>query len=304
MAGSLLSVQGLVKRYGPVVAVRDLALEVPPGAFCGFFGPNGSGKTTTLDIVAGLRPRDAGRISMFGVPFDNEWPPGVKLRFAYVAPQIRFLNWMGVGEHVEFLAGFYPSWDRALETELRELTRLPYDKRVGGLSPGEHIQLQMLVALARHPDLLLIDEPGNLDVRVRHALMEAVVSAVAQDGLTVVIASHILSELEGLCDHACIIDSGRTLAQVHLGETLGPTAVIEFPTTEPARVAEATAGLDVTRLNRGDRMLLVLPEASGEEVDAVTHRLGVPCEVEYLPLQDLFLRLTDPREPAPEVAAR
>jgi ABC-2 type transport system ATP-binding protein len=213
MAGdAVLSVEGLRRSYGRVRALSGLTFSVPRGAFFGLFGRNGAGKTTTLDIVTGLRTRDAGRVTILGEELGLEPSPEVKGRIGYVAGHLELYGWMTCAEHIELMRKFYATWDADREQQLLALFHIPLRQKVTTLSAGQGVQLQLLMALAHHPELLLIDEPGNLDAVVRQRLMTTMIEAIADQETTVVMASHILSELDGVCDHMCIIHNGRALA--------------------------------------------------------------------------------------------
>ena len=214
----VLEAVNLWKSYGPVQALQGFSMAVPRGAFYGFFGRNGAGKTTTLDCVTGLLGRDRGRIRLFGEEVGLEPSPQVKQRFAYVGGNLNLYDWLTLDEHLDFIAGFYPSWDPARCEELKGLFRLPMTQSAGSLSPGQHLQFQLLMALARNPELLLIDEPGNLDPVVRRRLMATMADLLDKRQSTIVMASHLIDELEGLCDHMCIIDQGVALAAGSLEE--------------------------------------------------------------------------------------
>jgi ABC-2 type transport system ATP-binding protein len=207
----VLEVKGLYKRYGPVEALRGVSFAVPRGAFYGFFGRNGAGKTTTLDILTGLLGRDSGVITLFGEPFGMEPSPAIKQRFAYVGGHIALYDFLTLRDHLDFVAGFYDAWDADRCLQLQDVFRLPMDQATGTLSPGQHIQFQLLLALSRHPELLILDEPGNLDPVVRQRLMSTMVEILDAEDATILMASHLLDELEGICDHMCIIDRGVTL---------------------------------------------------------------------------------------------
>ena len=134
LSASVLEVSNLHKSYGPVQALRGVSFSVPHGAFYGLFGRNGAGKTTTLDIVTGLLGRDKGYVGLLGEQVDMEPSPDIKQRFAYVGGHIVMYDWLTLQEHLDFVAGFYPSWDQERCAELQHLFRLPMQQRVGSLA--------------------------------------------------------------------------------------------------------------------------------------------------------------------------
>src|ERR1039457_5027347 len=127
--------------------------------------------------------------------------PAQKRRFAYVGGSVSLFDSLTLQQHLDYVSGFYPTWDPARCRELSELFRLPLRQLAGSLSPGQHIQFQLLLALSHRPVLLLMDEPGNLDPVVRQRLMATMIELLDRRESTIVMASHLLDELEGLCDH-------------------------------------------------------------------------------------------------------
>jgi ABC-2 type transport system ATP-binding protein len=296
MSEITLAVRDLVKSYSRVKALRGLSFEVPRGAFFGLFGRNGAGKTTALDIVTGLLRRDSGRVTILGEELRLEPLPETKARFAYVAGHLQLYGWMTCGEHIEFVSRFYPTWDAAREGELLEMLRIPLDQSVGTLSAGQGIQLQLIMALAHRPELLLIDEPGNLDAVVRQRLMETMIEAIAEEHTTIVMASHIIAELDGVCDHLCIIDRGVALAAGPVESLTDSVRRVHYRgvTTMPFHVPPSQA---YSLTKHGDEVRAVMVGYTPERVAEFATRLGVTdYEAERLGLQDLFVALTEGRD--------
>lgn len=301
MPDDVLIVEDLGKRFGAVEAVEGASFSVPRGAFCGLFGRNGSGKSTTLNLITGLLARDAGQITLFGERMRLEPSVAVKARFAFVAGHLQLHHWMTCREHLDYVARFYPTWDKVREAGLLERFAVPLGQRVRTLSTGQYVQLQLVMALSHRPELLLIDEPGNLDAVVRQSLMESLIAAVAEEHTTVLMASHLISELEGICDHMCVLDRGRVLvsgAVDDLNERIKRVRYRNVP-PEPAGWERHLAPeqwhgalLRPSRVREDLRVLLVgyTPERAallGDLLHAADH------ELEHLALQELFVALTE-----------
>jgi ABC-2 type transport system ATP-binding protein len=296
MGDGVLIVDDLRKRYPGVQALAGLSFSVPKGAFFGLFGRNGAGKTTTLDIVTGLLMRDSGRVTILGEELRVEPEPETKARFAYVAGHLQLYDWMSCREHVEFVSQFYPTWDAAREAELLELFRIPLDQRVGTLSAGQNVQLQLLMALAHRPELLLIDEPGNLDAVVRQRLMETMIEAIADEEATIVMASHVINELDGVCDHLCIIDRGVALTSGPVESLVESVRRVHYRGVKHIP-AEAWLKQVVSLRRHGDEARAVFVGYTSERAEALAQRLNVESyEAERLGLQDVFVALTEDRE--------
>ncbi len=301
MSDDVLIVEGLEKRFGRVEALRGLSFTVPRGAFCGLFGRNGAGKTTALNAVTGLVPRDAGRVVVLGDDIRYEPRAETKARFAYVAGHLRLFHWMTCREHIDFVAKFYPTWDKAREQELLEMLHIPLKQRVKTLSTGQYIQLQLLMALAHRPELLLIDEPGNLDAVVRQRLMETMIAAIAEEETTIVMASHIISELDGVCDHLCIMDQGQTLVSGPVETTAASARRVRYRDAPPSPACEwkpeQWQGATVRFGRDRDGVWAVVAGYTPARAALLDEYVGTSSyEIEPLSLQDLFVALTEDQQ--------
>ena len=194
--------------------ISDLALTVPAGAVYGFLGPNGSGKTTTIRLLLGLlRPR-SGEIQVLGSAMPGE-TPSVLARVGYVPERPHIYPSLTVAEAMRFHAAFHTRWDHAWASTLAATFMLRSEARVGSLSKGEMGKLMMLLALAQRPELLVLDEPTDgLDPVVRRDMLESVLGYVAEHGATVFISSHLVHELERICDWVGVMDRGRLVAEL------------------------------------------------------------------------------------------
>ena len=211
-AGPALRADGLTKRYGATLALDDLDLTVEPGEVYGYLGPNGAGKTTTIRLLLGLHRPSGGRAELFGV---DAWKDPVRAhrRVAYVAGE-PFL-WPGLtgAETLEFLARLRGGADRVYREKLIERFALDPSRRVRALSKGNRQKIQLIAALASRADLLLLDEPtAGLDPLMEMVFRDCVQEARGR-GQTVFLSSHILSEVEALCDRVGILRRGRLVEQ-------------------------------------------------------------------------------------------
>ncbi len=209
--------QGLTKRYGDMQALDSLDLTVSNGEVYGYLGPNGAGKTTTIRLLLGLhRPTD-GRAELFGV---DAWedPVTAHRRVAYVAGEPFLWPSLTGAETFEFLARVHGGVDTGYRQHLVERFALDTDKKVRALSKGNRQKVQLIAALATRADLLLLDEPtAGLDPLMEMVFRQCVHEA-KERGQTVFLSSHILSEVEALCDRVGILRNGRMVEQGTLAE--------------------------------------------------------------------------------------
>ena len=216
-SASAIHTEGLSKRYGDTVALDALDLTVRQGEVYGYLGPNGSGKTTTIRILLGLHRPSGGRAELFGL---DAWSDPVRAhrRVAYVAGEPFLWPALTSTETFEFLARLHGGTDVAYREALIERFHLEPNKKIRALSKGNRQKVQLIAALATRADLLLLDEPtSGLDPLMEVAFRDCVHEA-KQRGQTVFLSSHILSEVEALCDRVGILRDGKLVDEGTLTE--------------------------------------------------------------------------------------
>jgi ABC-2 type transport system ATP-binding protein len=209
-----IEIQGLHYRAGKAFEIEQLDLHVPAGSIYGFLGPNGSGKTTTIRIILGLLRPLAGRVTVLGRPMPA-LAPEILARTGYVPEQPHLDPTLTVRETLRFQAAFYPTWEWSAAEQLLRLFELDPDQPFGRLSKGQKGKLMMLQALAQRPELLVLDEPTDgLDPVVRRDMLAALLEYVSNGQATVFISSHLVHELERICDWIGVMDHGRLITEV------------------------------------------------------------------------------------------
>lgn len=204
--------EGLTKRYGGTVALDSLDLVIGEGEVYGYLGPNGAGKTTTIRLLLGLHRPTGGRAELFGL---DAWADPVRAhqRLAYVSGEPFLWPSLTGAETLDFLARLHGRVDSDYRAELVERFALDPAKKIRALSKGNRQKVQLIAALASRADLLLLDEPtAGLDPLMEMVFRDCVQEAKAR-GQTVFLSSHILSEVEALCDRVGILRAGRLVEQ-------------------------------------------------------------------------------------------
>jgi ABC-2 type transport system ATP-binding protein len=242
---SVIRTEGLSKRYGSTLALDRLDLAVGEGEVYGYLGPNGSGKTTTIRLLLGLHRPSGGRAELFGV---DAWrdPVSAHRRVAYVAGEPFLWPALTSAETFEFLARVRGWTDVAYRDLLSERFQLEVSKRVRALSKGNRQKVQLVAAFASRAQLLILDEPtSGLDPLMEVAFRETVHEA-KERGQTIFLSSHILSEVEALCDRVGILREGRLVDEGTLAELrhLGAQA-IEVTFAGPAPSLPSLPGIRV-----------------------------------------------------------
>jgi ABC-2 type transport system ATP-binding protein len=318
MSATPIEARGLVKRYGDVTAVDDVDLTVGAGEVYGYLGPNGAGKTTSLRMLLGLIRPDAGSAKLFGLDPLLEGARALDGVAGFVeAP--RFYPYLSGRSNLELVAALdggdaAARIGEALDTV--ELTSRAKD-RVGGYSHGMRQRLGIAGALLRDPKLLLLDEPTTgLDPGGMRD-MRRLVRRLADHGMTVLLSSHLMGEVEELCDRVAIVRSGRVVYEGSLAELLSSTAGRHaLRTTDDVRAAALAAGREGVadvRFAEGGLTLSADDEALGALSVALGEAgVGILALVpRTATLEELFFRMTEgdgtapaPAEPRPEEAVR
>jgi len=204
----VLEARGLGKRYGRRWALRDCTLSVPAGRVVGLVGPNGAGKTTLLNLAVGLLAASAGALEVLG----SQPAAGVEQlgRVGFVAQETPVYASLSVADHLRLGAWMNPRWDASTARERVEKLGLDPRQRAGKLSGGQRAQLALTLALAKHPELLILDEPvASLDPLARREFLQHLMEAVAEHELSVLLSSHLVADLERVCDHLVVLVASR-----------------------------------------------------------------------------------------------
>ena len=201
-------------KAGKSFALRDLSLCVPTGAIYGFLGPNGSGKTTTIRMLMGMMKPDHGEVRVLGLDVPKDMPR-ILSRVGYVPERPHVYPALTVAEQVKYHASFFKLWDEGWARELTDRLGLDPERKIARMSKGETGKLLMLLALSQRPELLVLDEPTDgLAPVVRRDVLTAVLDYVGETGATVFISSHLVHELERICDWVGVMDDGQLIAEL------------------------------------------------------------------------------------------
>jgi ABC-2 type transport system ATP-binding protein len=205
---AILHAQALGKTYGRRQALAECTLEIPPGHVVGLVGPNGAGKTTLLKIACGMLAPTTGRIEVLG-----EQPaagPAQLARVGYVAQDTPTYPNLSVADHLKLGAKLNPRWDAQVAQARIEQLDLDPKQKAGKLSGGQRAQLALTVAVAKLPELLILDEPvSSLDPLARRGFLRHLMESVAENGTSVILSSHLVSDLERVCDYLIVLVSSR-----------------------------------------------------------------------------------------------
>jgi ABC-2 type transport system ATP-binding protein len=207
----IIQTENICKQFGAHGALKGLNLSVPEGSAFALIGANGAGKTTTIKVLMNMLSPSSGSATVLGVD-SRKLSPRELATIGYVSENQDMPKRLTVGQYLNYLRPFYPTWDRQLEADILKQLRLPMDRKIGALSHGMRMKVSLACSLPFKPKLLVLDEPfSGLDPLVRDEFMEGLIAQAGE--MTVLISSHELAEIEGVVSHVAFMDQGRLLFQ-------------------------------------------------------------------------------------------
>ena len=266
-----LRAAGLGKRYDRKHALADCTLEIPPGRVVGLVGPNGAGKTTLLQLAVGLLKPDEGTIEVLGGrPAEG---PAQLAKVGFVAQDAPTYAHLTVADHLRLGAHLNPRWDRAVADDRIDALGLDPAQKAGKLSGGQRAQLALTLAVAKRPDLLILDEPvASLDPLARRGFLQSLMEFTAESGASVVLSSHLVADLERVCDYLIVLAASRVLLAGEVDDLLAthPRLIGPRDTAHPA-------GATVIQESHTDRQstLVVHSSAPVDEPGWASERLDL-----------------------------
>ena len=286
------------KRYGSTWALRDCTLRVPAGSVTALVGRNGAGKTTLLQLAVGMSAPTTGEIETLGWS-PRRAPELVLPRIGFVAQDHPLYRGFTLAEMLRFGRRLNTRWDDAFARRRLASLGLGLKQRVGTLSGGQQAQLALTLALAKRPELLFLDEPAAaLDPLARREFLQALMEAVAENGVTVMLSSHILADLERVCDHLVILSQARVVLAGGAEDIVRSHRLLTGPRHDLAQIARLHAVVDSRST---ERQTTVLVRADGHVYDARWRVSGV--SLEQIVLAYLAVDPRSASEPAPAAEA-
>ena len=254
----VVETEALGKRYGSLWALRDCSLTIPAGSVAALVGPNGAGKTTLLHTLIGLTEPSTGEAHVLGWSA-RAHPHLVLPRVGFVAQEHPLYRSFTVAEMLVLGRKLNPRWDGELATDRLARLEIPLRQKVGRLSGGQQAQLALTLALAKRPELLVLDEPvAALDPLARREFLQGLMEAVAEGGLTVLLSSHLVAELERVCDYLVILAAGGVQLAGSIEEILGFHKLLSGPRRDAASVAAVHSVIHESHTERQTTLLVRL----------------------------------------------
>jgi ABC-2 type transport system ATP-binding protein len=252
---TVIQTRGLAKQFRRVTALSDCDVTVPEGCICALIGPNGAGKTTLLRLLSGLARPTAGEMKVLGgTPRQH---PAFLAEVGFLAQDIPLYRRFTAEEHISIGAHLNRRWDPALVRDRLTSLNIPLDRPAGSLSGGQRAQLALTLTLAKKPRLVLLDEPvAALDPLARRHFLATMADAVAGDGLTVVLSSHLVADMERVVDHLILLSASRVQLCGDIDALLAEHQVLVGPRKDTAAIARTHTVVQAVHTARQTTLLV------------------------------------------------
>jgi len=252
---AVIETSGLGRQYRRKWALRDCTLAVPEGHVVGLVGPNGAGKTTLLRLAAGMLAPTCGAITVLGARPAAR--PAQLARIGFVAQNAPVYARMTVADHLRLGGWLNPGWDDALARQRIGQLGLDPKQRAGSLSGGQRAQLALTLALAKRPGLLILDEPvASLDPLARREFLQVLMEAVAAQGLSVVLSSHLVADLQRVCDYLIVLVASRVQIAGEVSDLLDSHHRLSGPLREPRSLPASQKVITESHTDKQSNLLI------------------------------------------------
>jgi ABC-2 type transport system ATP-binding protein len=252
---AVLDAIGLGKKYRKRWALQDCTLQVPAERVVGLVGPNGAGKTTLLQLAVGLLQPTAGHIDVLGArPAETSAQLG---RVGFVAQDTPLYSTLSVAEHLRLGGWLNPTWDGDVAERRVDQLGLDRKQRAGKLSGGQRAQLALTLAIAKRPELLVLDEPvASLDPLARHEFLQHLMEAVADGNISVVLSSHLVADVERVCDYVIVLAGSHVQVAGDVDDLLACHHRLTGPRRDPAHLPSAQQIIEASHTDRQSTLLV------------------------------------------------
>ncbi len=259
----VLESRALSKRYGRRQALTDCTLSIPAGRVAGLVGPNGAGKTTLLHLAVGLLAPTSGTIEVLGAPPPAS--PEQLARVGFVAQDTPTYAGLTVADHLKLGARMNPGWDAGLAQRRIASVALDPSQRAGKLSGGQRAQLALTLAIAKRPEYLILDEPvASLDPLARREFLQGLMEATAEHGVSVLISSHLVADLERVCDYLIVLTESRVQLTGDVDDLLASHRLLTGPRCDMAALPADWHVISASHTDRQSTLLISTADPVGD----------------------------------------
>lgn len=294
--------EGLGRRFGNRWAVSGLTMELPVGSTMVLLGPNGAGKSTTMMMLLGLLEPSAGSASVAGLDVRNRGRE-IRARVGYVPERPALIGWMSVEEIMGFVGSFYPTWDGMYADRLRHQFALDPAAKVRNLSRGETAKLSLLLALAHHPEVMLLDDAlSAVDTLDRREIISGIIGHMHEEGISIFMATHQIGEIEGLVERVGFMDAGSLTVCDGIDALKAKWRRIRRAVEDSATEPDLPPGVNIVVETREGRQRESIIDNYSERDWSSLQVSGI-LEVEELSLEEIYVAVRQQRSQAHEKTA-
>ncbi len=284
----IVQMHNVCKRFGETKALDEIDLEIFPGSIIGLLGANGAGKSTLLRHIIGLYLADEGQCTTFGCDAAKLGPRELG-RIGYVHQEGELLEWMTTRQLIRYVSTYYPNWNRQLEEKYIEDYEISTKARVGSLSPGQRQKLAILLAIGFEPELLILDEPAStLDPIARARFLDLLLQIIQNENRTIIISSHILSDVEKVIDHTVIMKQGRILLDCGFDQLRERFSRVRLSALSGVLPDELPFANVVQCQRSNGQAILTVQDSSEEQIEEAAQELKCKIEIQTLTLEDIY----------------
>ncbi|MFA5865209.1 MAG: ABC transporter ATP-binding protein [Phycisphaerae bacterium] len=284
----IADIKNLSIRFGRIQALADVNLQIEPGRIIGLLGANGSGKSTLLRAIIGLYLPDNGSCRTLGCPAAKLSAEHLA-KIGYVHQEGELIDWMKAGQLIRYVSVYYPAWNHDLEERYIREFQIDLKARVSTLSPGQRQRLAILLAICFEPEFLILDEPASgLDPIARGHFLDLLLSLIQDPRRTIIISSHILSDVEKVIDHVWILKSGRVIRDCLFDDLREEFCQLHL-TSLNGNLPEILPFTGIIACKReAKQALLTLQNPSHNEIEKIAQTLNCQHEIRPLSLEDIY----------------
>ena len=265
--------RGLGKQYGRRWALSDCTLSIPAGHVAGLVGPNGAGKTTLINLATGMLAPTTGSIDVLGNKPASA--PEQLARVGYVAQDTPTYAGLSVADHLRFGAHMNPGWDAALASKRISQLGIDPGQKAGKLSGGQRAQLALTLAIAKRPELLILDEPiASLDPLARREFLQVLMESTAEQELSVVMSSHLVADLERVCDYLIVLVASRVQVASEVDQLLASHHLLTGARRDPGSLPASQQVITASHTDR-QSTFLVRTDEPVDDLDAAVGKVGL-----------------------------
>lgn len=284
----IVKIRGLTKTFKKKPAIESVDLDIHRGRIIGLLGPNGCGKSTLIRHLIGLYLPTRGTCVTFGCEAAKLGPKELS-RIGYVHQEGELIDWMTVEQLIRYVAAYYPNWNTNLENRYIRDFEIRLKDRVGTLSPGQRQKLAILLAIGHEPELLILDEPATaLDPIARAQFLDLLLNIIQQEGKTILISSHILSDVEKVIDHVIIMKNGSIVEDSNFDDLR--ERYLQVRLTSPDTLLPETLPFDniLSCIRNNGQALLTLADPDIDTIGRQADAINCKMETHPLPLDDIY----------------